>query len=140
MLYRLLFKNRPLKYVNRAWGIFLTFIFITFTRLFFRSGSNLNPAEANETAWNTAKNMVNQIGSTWDFSLIPSILYEYRNIFILFTLGMIIHWLPERWKRWYRLNFAMMPQVVQLLVVVASVFLIYQFITADLQAFIYFQF
>jgi D-alanyl-lipoteichoic acid acyltransferase DltB (MBOAT superfamily) len=140
MFYRLLFKNRPLKYVNRAWGIFLTFIFITFTRLFFRSGSNLNPAEANETAWNTAKNMVNQIGSTWDFSLIPSILYEYRNIFILFTLGMIIHWLPERWKRWYRLNFAMMPQAVQLLTVVASIFLIYQFITADLQAFIYFQF
>lgn len=140
MFYRLLFKNRPLKYVNRAWGIFLTFIFITFTRLFFRSGSNLNPAEANETAWNTAKNMVNQIGSKWDFSLIPSILYEYRNIFILFALGMIIHWLPERWKRWYRLNFAMMPQAVQLLAVVTSIFLIYQFITADLQAFIYFQF
>ncbi|MBP7102006.1 MAG: MBOAT family protein [Bacteroidales bacterium] len=140
MLYKLVFKNRPLLYVNRAWGIFLTFIFITFTRLFFRSGSNLNPAEANEIAWNTAKNMVNQIGGKWDFSLIPTILYEYKNIFILFVVGMIIHWLPERWKRWYRLNFALLPQSIQLFVVVFAVFLIYQFITADLQAFIYFQF
>lgn len=140
MLYKIVFKNRPLIYVNRVWGIFLTFIFITFTRLFFRSGSNLNPAEANEIAWNTAKNMVNQIGGKWDFSLIPTILYEYKTIFILFLVGMIIHWLPERWKRWYRINFALLPQSIQLLVVVFAIFLIYQFITADLQAFIYFQF
>ena len=140
MLYRLLWNNHPVKYVNRAWGIFLTFVFITFTRLFFRSGSNLNPAEANEIAWNTARNMVNQIGGKWNFSLIPTILYEYRVIFILFTLGMIIHWLPERFKRRYRLSFALMPKAIQLFMVIACIFLIYQFITADLQAFIYFQF
>ena len=118
----------------------MTFVFVTFTRLFFRSGSNLNPAEANEVAWTTAKNMVNQIGGTWNASLIPSILHEYRNIFILFALGMIIHWLPERFKRWYRINFALLPQWLILLLVVLTVFLIYQFVTADLQSFIYFQF
>jgi hypothetical protein len=53
---------------------------------------------------------------------------------------MIIHWLPERFKRWYRINFAMLPLPVMLLIVVAAVFFVYQFITADLQAFIYFQF
>ena len=129
-----------IKWVQRAWSILLTFVFITFTRLFFRSGSNLNPAEANETAWNTAKNMVNQIGSKWDISLIPNIVYEYRYVFLMFLLGMIIHWLPTNWKRWYRLNFAMLPLWVMGLVVIITVFVLYQFITADLQPFIYFQF
>ncbi|HOF16822.1 MAG TPA: MBOAT family O-acyltransferase [Bacteroidales bacterium] len=140
VIYRLITSNSTLKGVNRVWGIFLTFVFITFTRLFFRSGSNLNPAEANEIAWNTAKDMVNQIGGKWNFSLIPSILYEYKNIFLLFCLGMIIHWLPERWKRWYRINFALLPKPLMILVIVIVVFIIYQSITSDLQAFIYFQF
>ena len=128
------------KWIKSSWSIFLTFVFITFTRLFFRSGSNLNPAKANEEAWNTAQNMVARIGGKWDFSLINAIVYEYRNVFILFALGMIIHWLPDRWKRWYRYNFAAMPPAIQLLAVVLTVFIIYQFATADLQAFIYFQF
>jgi hypothetical protein len=132
--------RRTVKWIKSSWSIFLTFVFITFTRLFFRSGSNLNPAKANEEAWNTAQNMVTRIGGKWDFSLIGSIIYEYRNVFILFALGMIIHWIPDRWKRWYRYNFAAMPLFVQLLIVVLTVFIIYQFVTADLQVFIYFQF
>ncbi len=40
----------------------------------------------------------------------------------------------------YQLSFAMLPLWAMLLVVVAAVFVIYQFITADLQPFIYFQF
>ncbi len=139
-LYKIIFPRSNLSLINRAWGIFLTFIFITFTRLFFRSGSNLDPAEANITAWNTAKTMVAQIGGKWDLSKIPDILTNYYFIFILFVLGMIIHWLPEKWKRWYRLNFALSPMWCQVLAVIATVFIVYQFITADLQPFIYFQF
>ena len=127
-------------WLGTAWAVLQTFVFITFTRLFFRSGSNLDPAEANQMAWDTAKNMVSKIGGNWDFSLVPQMLYEYRNIFILFVLGMIIHWLPERFKRRYRLWFAMMPLWLMALVCVLAVFVIYQFISADLQAFIYFQF
>jgi D-alanyl-lipoteichoic acid acyltransferase DltB (MBOAT superfamily) len=127
-------------FLSTAWAVLQTFVFITFTRLFFRSGSNLNPDEANQYAWNTAKNMVNQIGGKWDCSLIPQMLYEYRNILILFVLGMIIHWLPEHFKRRYRLWFALMPLWATALVCVFVVFVLYQFITADLQRFIYFQF
>jgi D-alanyl-lipoteichoic acid acyltransferase DltB (MBOAT superfamily) len=132
--------NSQLKWLSMAWAVFQTFVFITFTRLFFRSGSNLDPAEANQTAWNTAKNMVNKIGGKWDFSIIPTMIYEYRNVFILFILGMIIHWLPEHFKRRYRLWFALMPLWAMVFVAVFAVFVIYQFISADLQAFIYFQF
>ena len=128
------------KWLSNAWDIFQTFVFITFTRLFFRSGSNLDPALANEQAWNTAKNMVNQIGSHWDIGLVPAMIHQHRAVLILFVLGMLIHWLPERFKRRYRLTFSALPLPVMALVVVLIVIFFYQFITADLQSFIYFQF
>ena len=140
MLYNLFGGKKAWQWLQDAWAIFQTFTFITFTRLFFRSGSNLDPAVANETAWNTAKNMVNQMGGHWDVSKIPDIVMHYSNVFILIALGMIIHWLPEKFKRRYRLWFAKMPIPLMILVCVIVVFVIYQFITTDLQAFIYFQF
>ena len=128
------------KQLGYIWGVAQTFTFITFTRLFFRSGSNLDPATANEVAWQTARRMVEQIGSKWNWAVVPDICVTYWKVFALVILGMAVHWLPARWKRWYRLNFAMLPLPVMAAVVVAVVFVVYQFITADLQAFIYFQF
>ena len=122
------------------WSTLLTFVFISFTRLFFRSGSNLDPAEANEVAWRTASQMVHQIGSHWNLAQVPEILGHYWAPFLLFALGMVVHWLPVRFKRRYRLWFAQMPLWLMVLAVVATVFVVYQFITADLQPFIYFQF
>ena len=140
MIYSLVSGGKSIKWIKNSWSIFLTFVFITFTRLFFRSGSNLDPAQANDEAWNTAKNMIAKIGGEWDWSLITNIIVQHKNVFILFVLGMIIHWLPDRLKRWYRYNFAAMPIPVQLIVVVAAIFIIYQFVTSELQPFIYFQF
>lgn len=139
-LYNLLRIPFQLSWLEQAWAIVQTFVFITFTRLFFRSGSNLDPSEANETAWNTAKDMVSQIGGHWNLLQIPGMTIYYANIFALIIIGMIIHWLPERFKRRYRLCFAMMPLPVMAVVVVVIIFVVYQFVTADLQKFIYFQF
>ena len=127
-------------FLGRAWAVFETFVFITFTRLFFRSGSNLDPAEANETAWNTARHMVERIGSPWDLSKIGEIAAQHAPVLIVFAIGMLIHWLPDRFKRRYRLAFSRLPLGIMALAVAAVVFLVYQFITADLQSFIYFQF
>ena len=126
--------------IGTCWSILQTFVFITFTRLFFRSGSNLDPATANQEAWETAKNMVNQIGGAWNSSIIPSFLWEYRYVVILFTLGMIIHWMPTRFKRWYRIQFALLPMWLMAIIAVVAIICVYQFVTADMQAFIYFQF
>ena len=126
-------------HLNRAWSIAVTFTFITFTRLFFRSGSNLDPAVANETAWRIATEMIEAIGHRWDTNILP-ICQAYRNVFLLFLFGMIIHWLPTDWKRRYRLAFASMPLPLMCLAVIAVVFFIYQFVTAEMQPFIYFQF
>ena len=144
LVYHLIFRKKSqteaFQWLADAWAVFQTFSFITFTRLFFRSGSNLDPAEANETAWNTAKNMVNQIGSHWDLDKIPAMAWQYRNVFLMIVIGMIIHWLPENFKRRYRIWFARMPLAVMAVACALIVFVIYQFITADLQSFIYFQF
>ena len=126
--------------LSAAWAIAQTFVFITFTRLFFRSGSNLDPETANQEAWETATNMVNQIGGAWNSSIIPDFLWEYRKVVLLFALGMLVHWLPSQVKRWYRLNFALLPIWAIILLSVLTVVLVYQFVTADMQAFIYFQF
>lgn len=127
-------------WISEGWAIIQTFIFITFTRLFFRSGSNLDPATASQEAWETAKNMINQIGGAWDNSIILSFIWEYRYVVSLFVLGMIIHWLPSRIKRWYRIRFSTLPIWVIILITIIIVVGAYQFVTADLQAFIYFQF
>lgn len=127
------------EWLNRPWAILVTFVFITFTRLFFRSGSNLDPAVANETAWNIATNMVRQMGTAWNVN-VWDVCVAYRNVFLLFVLGMIIHWLPARFKRRYRIAFSSLPLPVMCLVCIVSVFVIYQFVTAEMQPFIYFQF
>lgn len=123
-----------------VWNTCLTFVFISFTRLFFRSGSNLDPAEANEVAWNTASQMVSQIGSQWDLGQIPEIVGHYWMVFLLFVFGMVIHWLPTHFKRRYRIWFAQMPLWALTFTVIATIILLHHFITADLQPFIYFQF
>ena len=139
-----LIASSPLRLIasrlSTAWAVAQTFVFITFTRLFFRSGSNLDPETANQEAWETATNMVNQIGGAWNSSIIPAFLWEYRSVVILFVLGMVIHWLPTRFKRWYRVRFAVLPVWMIILLAALTVVIVYQFVTADMQAFIYFQF
>jgi D-alanyl-lipoteichoic acid acyltransferase DltB (MBOAT superfamily) len=133
-----------LSFVNsqlaKAWAILQTFTFITFTRLFFRSSSNLDPATANEVAWETAKNMVNQIGGAWNNAIIPEFLGAYKYVVAMFVAGMVIHWLPTNWKRRYRLAFSALPLWLMVIVVCVALVIIYQFVVADAQPFIYFQF
>ena len=136
--------NHKLEIINNkianAWAILQTFAFITFTRLFFRSSSNLDPATANEVAWATAKNMVNQIGGAWSNAIIPDFLWEYRWVVAMFVAGMFIHWIPTNFKRRYRLWFSAMPLWLMVIVVCLAIVVIYQFVSAEMQPFIYFQF
>ena len=138
-VYNILGCKNPLTWLNRGWSILVTFTFITFTRLFFRSGSNLDPAIANETAWGIAKDMINSIGTQWNVNVLD-VISAYRSVFILFVLGMIVHWLPTRFKRRYRICFAKMPLPLMAIVTVIIIFICYQFVTAEMQPFIYFQF
>ena len=133
-------ENTFTKRMATAWAILQTFTFITFTRLFFRSSSNLDPATANEVAWATAKNMVNQIGGAWNNAIIPDFLWEYRWVVAMFIAGMLIHWIPTNFKRRYRLWFSAMPLWLMVIAVCVAIIVIYQFVSAEMQPFIYFQF
>ena len=126
-------------WLERSWAIFITFVFISFTRLFFRSGSDLDPAVANEKAWKTASDMVTQIGSSWNVNIFD-VISEYSVVFALFVIGMIIHWLPDRLKRRYRMVFAQLPIYAIGAIVVIAVFVAYQFMSSEMKPFIYFQF
>lgn len=139
MLYNLFF-SKPLPRLKFVWNVLLTFIFITSTRLFFRAGSNLDPAEANEVAWETARNMIHQIGSPWNLSQLPQMAYAHLSIILVFCLGMLIHWLPDRFKRWYRIVFCRLPIGTMIVSAAFACFVIYQFSSADSPPFIYFQF
>ena len=139
LLYNLLGFKASFSWLEHAWSILVTFTFITFTRLFFRSGSNLDPATANQTAWDTATKMIHSIGTQWSVNILD-VMSAYHRVFILFALGMIFHWLPTNLKRRYRLSFAMLPLPVICLAAICAVFFVYQFVTAKMQPFIYFQF
>lgn len=139
LLYNFLGFKASFSWLEHAWSILVTFTFITFTRLFFRSGSNLDPATANQTAWDTATKMIHSIGTQWSVNILD-VMSAYHRVFILFALGMIIHWLPTNLKRRYRLSFAMLPLPVICLAAICAVFFVYQFVTAKMQPFIYFQF
>ena len=124
-------------------GTFLGYIYHIYlhiiTRLFFRSGSDLDPAIANEKAWQTASDMVTQIGSAWSGNIFE-VISAYSSVFALFAIGMIIHWLPERLKRRYRIIFAKLPTPAIGALAVLAIFIAYQFMSSEMKPFIYFQF
>lgn len=109
--------------------ILITFGFITFTRIFFRS----------ET-FDKSVQMMHQISSELDFSLIPDIFVAYKKVFLVMLLGFVTHWLSYRFKEKWRNRFIASPIWVKALIVVISIFIIYQSISAEMQPFIYFQF
>ncbi len=109
--------------------VFVTFNFITFTRIWFRGESMESTGQ-----------ILTQIGSNFNLSLIPEILSSYSNVFIMMLIGYIIHWLPSNVKDWYRETFIKLPLIVKILVATITVFAVYQAMSSELQAFIYFQF
>ena len=113
----------------RFWKILLTFNFITFTRFFFRGADMPRIGQ-----------MMKQIGTNFEAGLIPQMTKSYWLIFTIMAIGYIIHWLPTKWKDWYKQVFIQTPMWVKGVVCVLAVILIYQARTSDLQPFIYFQF
>ncbi len=113
----------------RFYAIFLTFNFITVTRIWFRS----------ETM-EVANNIMYQITHAVHINQIWEMIIAYKNVFVLMLIAMIIHWLPVRIKDLYKTIFINLPQWAKATAVIIAVFIIWQARTADLQPFIYFQF
>lgn len=130
---------------TRAWAIFLTFTFITLTRVWFRAGSTSGWSDMNTThhiagEFLSATTMLERIFGHMDISVIPAVLAGYWKVFAVFAMGMVIHWLPETLKEKYRMAFARLPYWAMVGVCLLVVVFIYQVLSAGMQPFIYFQF
>jgi alginate O-acetyltransferase complex protein AlgI len=113
----------------RIWKVALTFSFISFTRIWFRSADK-----------ETADAVLYKLGYDLDWSLATKVLMAYPMVFLIFLGGMLVHWLPIHWKRSYRLWFIKSHPVVKILSICGVVLMIWQTITAESVPFIYFQF
>ena len=115
-------------YVN-GWKIFLTFNFITFTRLFFRGE---DPGRVGE--------MFSQIFRDFNWSMISEVISSYKSVFLLMLFAYLVHWLPANTQELVRESFIKTPLYVKVLATVLLIFIIYQSVSAELQPFIYYQF
>jgi D-alanyl-lipoteichoic acid acyltransferase DltB (MBOAT superfamily) len=115
----------------RAWRIFLTFNFITFTRVWFRLDEAGDPIK-----------MLNHIWVHFDFTwdVFVKVLETYQAAFWLILTGFVLHWLPQSWKEKGTQAFEKIPFFLQGIAIAFSVFLMYQAISDTFKPFVYFQF
>ena len=115
----------------RAWRIFLTFNFITFTRVWFRLDEAGEPIK-----------MLNHIWVHFDFTwdVFVKVLETYQAAFWLILTGFVLHWLPQSWKEKGTQAFEKIPFFLQGIAIAFSVFLMYQAISDTFKPFVYFQF
>jgi D-alanyl-lipoteichoic acid acyltransferase DltB (MBOAT superfamily) len=133
VVYKFWRKISPWEQLNhwtaRMWKIAITFTFITFTRVFFRSES-----------MEVVNGMLHQIGSDLKLSMIPEVLLAYKWVFMVMAFGFITHWISEKWKNRIKDWFIATPLWVKAIISAVTVIVVYQSISSDMQAFIYFQF
>jgi hypothetical protein len=121
-------ENRKNIFVH-AWKIFLTFHFITFTRIWFRA-DDMDRVNA----------MLFQFRHNMDLGVVPHVVSAFKGVFGIMLLGYLLHWWPSKWKDRYMNWFIHTPQWAKVVIIAVLVFLIYQSQTSGLQPFIYFQF
>ena len=111
------------------WKIAVTFCFVTFTRIFFRSES-----------MEVVNGMMHQMGNNLNPGIIPEVLAAYKWVFLVMLFGFVIHWLSENWKEKITNWFISTPLWLKAVIAAVVVILVYQSISSDMQPFIYFQF
>lgn len=111
------------------WTTFITFSFISFTRIWFRS-----PDLA------TVDLIFERIGGHFGFEYIPAIVGNYHLVFLTMVGGMLVHWAPGAWKTAAIDAFVEMHVALKVFVTCLLVFLLFQAMSSELHPFIYFQF
>ncbi len=115
--------------VARIGGIFLTFNFVSFAWIFFRSGS-----------MEEAGLMLTQIFTSFTPGDYGRVLMAYLPVIVLIISGYILHFLPVTTKEAYRGLFIRLPLVFKFLVAIVIVVLLHKVGTDVVQPFIYFRF
>ena len=131
----------------RFWQIFITFNFITFTRIWFKldearqspfEETGLTDAQADLLPGKLLDKIWNNFNFDWEYFLKFIDLFQVPLIIML--AGFLVHWLPNKTKKLYEKAYTALPIPVQAICIVIIVFLIYQAIGAKQPAFVYLQF
>lgn len=107
----------------------ITLTFISFTRIFFRSSDMA-----------TVNTIFYRITTFFGGDKFVDILIGYKIVFLVMLAGYIIHWVPEKIKEKYRGWFASQSYIVMGVIATVVIFVCYQFMSGEMQPFIYFQF
>ena len=113
----------------RCWKIGITFLFITFTRIYFRG----------ETMEHISK-WYFQVWNRFDLQSALDILTHYQAVFWVMLLGYITHWLPQTTKNVMESLYSNSPAFIKVIFAAVIGLLCYQAFSSDFQPFIYFQF
>lgn len=117
-------------FLSRLAGVFITFQFVSFCWIFFRSKD-----------FDTSIQMVQNIaGLDFNFDNWLTVILSYRHVFLIFLIGYIWHFIPENLLLKVKLIFNSSPIAVKSILVAAVFWLIYATASSEVQPFIYFQF
>lgn len=117
------------RWYNRAIGLALTLIFITFTRAWFRSPT-----------WDGAIAMLSKVVNDFQWATVGAIVVANWKYFLVLMLGYLIHWIPSVQKQRLRQWVSGLPVWGLYLLALAAIAVIYQILSAEVQPFIYFAF
>lgn len=117
--------------IVRFWKVFITFNFITFTRIWFILQDDNAP-------FNFLKNIGTQFNLTAE--TFGKAIWTYQVVFMILIVGFIIHWLPQRIKDKWVSIFSKTPLSLQVISVSIAIILIYQAVSDESKGFVYFQF
>ncbi len=133
VIHKLWLKVSPFKnsdsWIVKATMVWITLLFISFTRIFFRSDT-----------MDTVVLLFDRLYNHFGLELTFKILQGYSGVLGLILLGYLIHWIPSRFKEKYREWFAQLSYPLMTLVILGVVFVLYQLMSDEMQPFIYFQF
>ncbi|MEJ6616538.1 MAG: MBOAT family O-acyltransferase [Crocinitomicaceae bacterium] len=125
------FYENSKSWLTHFWKIFITFNFITFTRIWFKLEDDGLPLVMLDQIWN-------HFEFTWD--LFAKVLATYDKVFWVMLVGFIIHWLPDNIKGLWEKAYTALPIPLQAVSVVIIVVLMYQALGAEQPPFVYLQF
>ncbi|MDP5106807.1 MAG: MBOAT family protein [Polaribacter sp.] len=116
-------------WLAHTWKIFITFMFVTFTRIYFRGESMLH-----------IKKWYLQVAHHMDWLHAWDVLMHYQLVFWVMLLGYVTHLLPETKKMAVEQYYSKSPIPIKIAITMIVGVLCYQAFSADFQPFIYFQF
>ncbi len=127
--FRIALKNFWGTHFHTIFSILFTYTFLTFTFFFFNSPS-----------LESSFKMFDRILNDFHAELFLKWYEEYKIVAHILLAGIILHFLPNSWKKFFESQFIVLHWSLKIIVIVIMVIVIYQFKTLGSIPFVYLQF